>query len=112
MLFIVKMGLFSIFGESNTVYFPGCITYFKFKEGYELYQKIFSKLGISFRILDPICSGLEPWEAGYDVETRKLARKNFNIFNEQGIKSIITNSPNIENSPILTINSITFKGYI
>jgi len=88
------MGLFSIFGRSSTVYFPGCITYFKHKNSFELYQEIFSKLGINFRVLDKqICSGLEPWEAGYEAESRKLARKNFDIFNEEGIKSIITTSP-------------------
>lgn len=88
------MGLFSIFGKSSTVYFPGCITYFKYKESFGLYQEIFSKLGINFRILDgQICSGLETWEAGYEAESRKLARKNFDIFNGEGIKSIITTSP-------------------
>jgi len=88
------MGLFSIFGKTDTVYFPGCITYFKYKEGFKLYKEIFSKLGIKFRILDQQrCSGLEPWEAGYDVETRKIARKNLDIFNKEEIKKIITNSP-------------------
>ena len=88
------MGLFSIFRERDSVYFPGCITYFKYKEGFELYQKIFLKLGIRFRVLDKHrCCGLEPWEAGYEVETRRIARKNLEIFNEEGIKSIITNSP-------------------
>lgn len=87
------MGMFSIFGKSSTVYFPGCITYFKFRESYQLYQKIFSKLGIDFRVLDPICSGLEPWEAGYNNEARKIAKKNLDIFNQEGVKSIITSSP-------------------
>ena len=88
------MGIFSIFGRSSTVYFPGCILYYKYRENFDLYQEIFSKLGINFKVLDKqICSGLEPWEAGYEAESRKLARKNFDIFNEEGIKSIITTSP-------------------
>ena len=88
------MGIFSFLGKSNTLYFPGCTTYFKFKEHYELYQKIFSKLRIDFNVLQTgRCSGLEPWEAGYEKMTRKIARENFEIFNKENIKSIITNSP-------------------
>lgn len=88
------MGIFSLFNKSNTAYFPGCTTYFKNKNHFELYQKIFVKLGISFRILDKqICSGIEPLEAGYETEARKLARRNFEIFKEQDIDTIITNSP-------------------
>ena len=83
-----------LFVKRDTVYFPGCITYFKFRSGFELYQKIFSKLGIRFRVLDEQkCSGFEPWEAGYDFEMRKIIRKNFDIFREEGIKKIITTEP-------------------
>ena len=88
------MGLFSIFGKSNTLYFPGCTTYFKFKENFEIYQKIFSRLGIGFKIIDKkICCGLPALEAGYDKEARKLARRNFEIFKEEGVTDIITTSP-------------------
>lgn len=88
------MGLFSIFRKSDILYFPGCTTYFKFQENYELYKKIFSKLDIVFKISEKkVCCGLSALEAGYEQEARKLARRNFEIFKEQGIKSIITNSP-------------------
>ncbi len=88
------MGLFSFFGKSNVLYFPGCTNYFKFKEGFEMYKKIFSKLRIGFEVLDEqICCGLEALEGGYENEARKLARKNFEIFKEQGFDSIITSSP-------------------
>jgi Fe-S oxidoreductase len=90
------MGIFSILGlgKSDTLYFPGCTTYFKFQQNYELYQKIFSKLGVNFKISEKkVCSGLSALEAGYEQEARKLARRNFEIFKEEGIKSIITNSP-------------------
>lgn len=88
------MKLFSIFSKSDVLYFPGCTTYFKFQQNYKLYQKIFSKLGIIFKITEKkVCSGLPALEAGYEQEARKLARRNFEIFKEEGIKSIITNSP-------------------
>jgi len=87
------MGLFS-FGKSSTLYFPGCLTYFKYKEYFDLYKKIFLKLGIDFRVLDRnLCSGIELLEAGYDTEVRRLARQNNDIFKEENIKEIITNSP-------------------
>jgi heterodisulfide reductase subunit D len=88
------MGIFSLFDKSNTVYFPGCTTYFKLQENFELYQKIFTKLGISFRVIDKkICCGIEALESGYESEARKLARRNFEIFKEENIDSIITTSP-------------------
>jgi Fe-S oxidoreductase len=88
------MGLFSLFEKSNTVYFPGCITYFKYYENFELYKKIFLKLGIKVRELDKkLCCGREPLEAGYESESRKLARKNFESFKQEGIDSIITTEP-------------------
>ena len=87
------MELFSFF-KTSTLYFPGCTTYYKNKEGFELYQKIFFKLGIKFKLLDKnLCSGLEALEAGYDQDARKIARKNFDKFIEEDVKSIITNSP-------------------
>ena len=77
------MGIFSLFNKSNTVFFPGCTLYFKYRESFNLYQKIFNKLGIGFRIIDKkICCGIEPLEAGYETEARKLARRNFEIFKE------------------------------
>lgn len=88
------MGLFSRFRTSNTLYFPGCVTYFKFNENFELCKKIFSKLRINFKIIDKkICCGLPAFEAGYEAEARKLARRNFEIFKEEGIKEIITACP-------------------
>ncbi len=88
------MGLFSRFKTSNTLYFLGCMTAFKFRENLELYEKIFSKLGIRFKIIDKkVCCGLPALEAGYDTQARKLARRNFEIFKEEGITEIITDSP-------------------
>jgi len=89
------MGLFSaLFGKTDNLYFPGCTTYFKFNEKFNAYQRIFSKLGIVFREVDKkICSGLVALELGYEQEARKLARRNFEIFKEEGIKNLITTSP-------------------
>ncbi|MEK6859409.1 MAG: (Fe-S)-binding protein [Nanoarchaeota archaeon] len=88
------MGLFSIFRKSNVLYYPGCHTFFKNKEHFDIYQKVFSRLGIDFRLIDKkICCGLPALEAGYDAEARKIARRNFEILKEEQITSIITNSP-------------------
>ncbi|MFA7707735.1 MAG: (Fe-S)-binding protein [Candidatus Pacearchaeota archaeon] len=88
------MRLFSLFSKSNVLYFPGGATYFKFQHYYKLYQKIFSKLGIDFRVIDKnVNSGLFALEAGYEQEARKLALKNFEIFKEEKIYEILTTSP-------------------
>lgn len=88
------MGLFSIFSKSNTLYFPGCVAYYKEKENFLLWEDIFSRLGIDFKIADKkICCGLPALEAGYDSEARKLCRSNFEIFKEEKIDKIITPCP-------------------
>jgi Fe-S oxidoreductase len=88
------MAFLGYFKKSNTVYFPGCVTYFKYKEIYDLYLKIFQKLGISYKIIDKnICCGQEAFEAGYEHVSRKLARKNFEEFKENSVNTIITNMP-------------------
>jgi len=88
------MGFFSFFKKNNTLYFPGCTTYFKNNDGFQLYRKIFLKLGIDHRIPDKhLCSGLELLEAGYEQEAREIAKDNLDIFTDLGIKKIITNSP-------------------
>lgn len=89
------MGLFSFLTKSNNLYYPGCMSYHKFKEQYELYEKIFDKLSINYKIINKnVCCGLLAYELGYEANSRKLARKNFEIFKEEKINSIITTCPN------------------
>jgi Fe-S oxidoreductase len=88
------MGLFSIFKSSKTVYFPGCATYFKNREYFELYEKVFHRLGIEFKVVNKkICCGLPALELGFDAEARKIAKRNFEIFKEEKITHIITSDP-------------------
>lgn len=90
------MGIFSKLGfvQPDTIYYPGCMTYFKHKDNYELYKKIFSKLGIEVTWSENIvCCGLPALEMGYESEARKLARKKFELLKENKIKRIITNCP-------------------
>ena len=88
------MGLFDAFKESNVLYFPGCFSYFKFRENFHIYREIFDRLGIRFKVIEKkFCCGLPLFEAGYETEVRRLARRNFDIFKEEGIKEIITTEP-------------------
>ncbi|MFA5856963.1 MAG: (Fe-S)-binding protein [Candidatus Pacearchaeota archaeon] len=88
------MGLFSIFRQKNTLYYPGCYTFYKYPEFFENYKRIFNRLDIDFKIIDKqVCCGLPAYEAGYETESRKVARRNLEIFKEEKIDSIITNSP-------------------
>ena len=88
------MGLFDFFAGSSTLYFPGCVLFKKYKEHFELYQKILMKIGVKFSIFDNyVCCGIEALEAGYESEARKLARQNFEIFKNSEIKEVVTTSP-------------------
>ena len=88
------MGLFSLFKESNTLYFPGCTGFFRFRSNSDLYLQIFSKLGFDFKAIEKnFCCGLDLIESGYESEARKLARRNFEIFKENEIKGIVTTEP-------------------
>lgn len=86
------MGLFSRLKKSNLMYYPGCYTYFKLKQQFEVYKKIFDRLGINAVVLDKkLCCGLPALELGYETEARKLARKNLDLMREAGVREIITN---------------------
>jgi Fe-S oxidoreductase len=88
------MGIFSLFKKEDALYYPGCITYYKYKQNFELYQRIFSKLGINIISGENIvCCGLPALEAGYEQEAWKLSRKNYELFKEEGVKRVITNCP-------------------
>ena len=63
------MGLFSIFKKSSTLYYPGCYTYFKYKEHFEIYKKIFSRLGIDFKLIDKnIIENYREYVNGSDIK--------------------------------------------
>lgn len=88
------MNILSIFKKADTLYFPGCMTCIKYEENFEFYKKIFSKLGINVIGSQGIlCCGLPALELGYEQEARKLARRNFEIFKENGVRKIMTNCP-------------------
>ena len=81
-----------MFQKADTLYFPGCMTDVKYKEHYDLYKKIFSKLGLKVIWSENvICCGLPALEMGYENEARKLARKKFELLKENNIKKIVTN---------------------
>jgi len=88
------MGVFSFLGKGNILYYPGCLSKYVLKAETENYKKILNKLGVDFIMLpNELCCGSPVRNAGYEVEDRKLARKNFDIFKEHNIKKIITNCP-------------------
>jgi Fe-S oxidoreductase len=88
------MGIFSFFNKNNVLYFPGCISYYKYKDNLDLYKKIFDKLSIDYRLLeDTNCCGLFSYETGYEINSRKLARKNFETMKKEKITGIITTCP-------------------
>jgi heterodisulfide reductase subunit D len=88
------MGIFG-FGGGKTLYYPGCLTKGVLTEQFENYKEIFNRLGIDFILLpeDKNCCGLPILNAGYRKDTRKIAKKNFNLFKKNNITKILTNCP-------------------
>lgn len=81
-------------GKGNILYYPGCLTSFVLKCEAENYKKILSKIGVEFIMLpDNICCGSPVFNAGYESEGIKLARKNLQLFKEHSVGKIITNCP-------------------
>jgi len=88
------MGIFSFLKSGNVLYYPGCLSKFVLKAEAENYKRILTKIGIDFIMIpQELCCGSPVRNAGYEVESRKLARKNFQLFKEHNIKKIITNCP-------------------
>ena len=88
------MGMFSFLNKGNILYYPGCLSKYVLKAETENYKRILTKLGVDFIMLpDELCCGSPVRNAGYEVEARKLARKNFDIFKKHNVKKIITNCP-------------------
>jgi len=79
---------------SNILYYPGCLSKFVLKPETENYKKILEKLGVEFIMLpNELCCGSPVFNAGYEKEGIKLARKNLKMFKEHNIGKIITNCP-------------------
>ncbi len=80
--------------NSNTLYYPGCLTKSVLQDHLENYKQIFNILGIDFIILsEDICCGMPALNAGYSKDTRELAKKNFELFKKYNVRKIITNCP-------------------
>ena len=87
---------FNLFGKKEKVlYFPGCLTKGVLTKEMQNYKDIFNKLKIDFVLLsdDESCCGLPVLNAGYKKDTRKLAKRNFELFKRSKITKIITSCP-------------------
>jgi len=90
------MALFGLFGDSKTVYFPGCFTSSFLPGKIENYRRILKKLDVDFSPVkekDILCCGGFLDEAGYEKEFRKLARENSETFAKKGTLKIIASCP-------------------
>ena len=88
------MGIFDIFGNSETIYFPGCYTSGFIADKVENYRKILKKLNIDFSMAkDILCCGGVLDESGYEKELRKLARENSETLENKKTKKILLNCP-------------------
>ena len=83
------------FEKQNTVYYPGCVTKFVYKDLYKNYKFLLNKAGIDFIELKELekCCGSPVINAGYKKDYTDLINHNKEKFNETGVKKIITNCP-------------------
>ncbi len=87
------MGLFG-FGSSGVLFWPGCYSSAALGDAISAYRRILKKIGIKFETINSLmCCGGVLIDAGYDKEARKLARENFELLKEKGIKKIVTDCP-------------------
>jgi len=86
------MALFGLFGNSETLYFPGCYSSAFTREKTENYKRILKKLDVEFDTQkDEICCGGFLSEQGYEKQLRKTAKENNLGFRDKKIKKIIVN---------------------
>jgi len=89
------MGVFNKILGGNILFYPGCMEKFVLKNIQENYEKTLRKSGIDFIKLKDLeaCCGSPVLNAGYLMDFETLAKKNYRIFKEHGIKKIITPCP-------------------
>lgn len=89
------MGILDKILGGNVLYYPGCMTKFVLKDLEKNYEMILRKCGVDFIKLKDleVCCGSPTKSAGYFQNFETLAKKNFKLFKDHGIKKIITNCP-------------------
>ncbi|HHX58289.1 MAG TPA: (Fe-S)-binding protein [Candidatus Moranbacteria bacterium] len=89
------MGFLNKLFAGNTLYYPGCLTKFATKDLVENYKQILKWEGIDFIMLKDkeVCCGSPIKNAGSKQVFSELAQKNKKIFEEHGIRRIVSNCP-------------------
>ena len=89
------MGLLDKLLGGNVLFYPGCMEKFVLREQEKNYEEILKKIGIDFIKLKDleVCCGSPVLNAGYLEDFKTLAKKNFKVFKEHGVKRIITPCP-------------------
>ncbi len=91
------MALKSIFEKlkpQNTIFYPGCLTKYKGKQWQDNYEKILTKIGIDFIVLDDLkCCGSPILNAGNNSLYRKILKENFDMLRNSYVTRIITGCP-------------------
>ncbi len=85
----------SLFEDRNTLYYPGCITKFVYKDLLKNYRQLLRKAGVDFIELKDLekCCGSPVINAGYKKDYQDLITHNKKVISEAGVNKIITNCP-------------------
>ncbi|MBN1923133.1 MAG: (Fe-S)-binding protein [Nanoarchaeota archaeon] len=83
------------FENTNTLYYPGCITKFVYKDLLANYRELLNKAGVDFIELKDLekCCGSPVINAGYKKDYQDLIEHNKKVMADSGVKKIITNCP-------------------
>lgn len=77
--------------DSKLAYFVGCTASYREQKIAISTVKILNALNVEFKILDQEnCCGSPVYMTGQLTKAKEIAKSNINLFNEQGIKTIIT----------------------
>lgn len=84
-----------LFEKQNTLYYPGCVTQYVYKDLGDNYRKLLRKSGVDFIELKELtkCCGSPVINAGYAKDYKDLIKHNKEKFEEAGVKKVITNCP-------------------
>lgn len=81
--------------KGNLLYYPGCLSRFVATDIADNYRKILKDKGFEYIELEgeEVCCGSPVLKAGYRKDFEVLARKNLSVFEEYGVKTIVTSCP-------------------
>jgi Fe-S oxidoreductase len=78
--------------KADVVYFVGCVGLYREEEATRSVLKLLDRLKVGYTLIDEVCCSGVLEEVGYGIN-RDLARRNIDLFQATGAKTVITGCP-------------------